>query len=240
MFSTQLFPPPKTPREKTQKKDPRKLFSRELRVPKRAILCHKKFSLLLQIRPPCTGARNPQIRERALRSRKPPISTHARKGHFESKNLHFYIYRAPQGKWFFDSERPFLAWLEMGVFRLRNALSLILGFLTPLQGGRIRKFSVFCLPSQLGLCCPCPPRGPENPRNSSRSKVGPKVGFFGGSRKVGQKYRNSCTFDLLLTYLQGAKPTFGPTFDFDLAEFLGFSGPLGGQGRHKTWQFRWQ
>ena len=29
------------------------------------------------------------------------------------------------------------------------------------------------------LCCPCPPRGPENSRNSSRSKVSPKVGFRG-------------------------------------------------------------
>ena len=31
------------------------------------------------------------------------------------------------------------------------------------------------------FCCPCPPssRGPQNPENSSRSKVGPKVGFGG-------------------------------------------------------------
>ena len=34
----------------------------------------------------------------------------------------------------------------------------------------------------LVLCCPCPPRGPENSRNSSRSKVGPEVGY-GGSLK---------------------------------------------------------
>ena len=40
------------------------------------------------------------------------------------------------------------------------------------------------------LCCPCRPRGPENPENSSRSTVGPKVAF-GGSLKVGQKYRSS-------------------------------------------------
>ena len=43
--------------------------------------------------------------------------------------------------------------------------------------------------------------------------------------KVGQKYRNPCTFvDLLLTYFQDTpKPTFGPTSD--LLEFPGFSGP---------------
>ena len=44
---------------------------------------------------------------------------------------------------------------------------------------------------------------PKSPENSSRSKVGPKVGFGGVSKsrsKVGQKYRNSYTFDLLLTY----------------------------------------
>ena len=34
-----------------------------------------------------------------------------------------------------------------------------------------------CVRHVLSLCCPWPPRGPENPRKSSRSKVGPKVGF---------------------------------------------------------------
>ena len=43
---------------------------------------------------------------------------------------------------------------------------------------------------------------------------------------------NSFTFDILLTYFQGPpKPILGPTFD--LLEFLGFSGPLGGQEQHK-------
>ena len=65
----------------------------------------------------------------------------------ESKNPHFsppqkwvlrvkkspFLYRAPQGKWgFFDSKRPFLGWGEMGVFRLRNPLFLILGGFWPL------------------------------------------------------------------------------------------------------------
>ena len=38
------------------------------------------------------------------------------------------------------------------------------------------------------------------------------------------------TFDP--TFRDPPKPTFGPTFD--LLEFLGFSGPLGGQGQHKV------
>ena len=33
------------------------------------------------------------------------------------------------------------------------------------------------------------------------------------------------------TFWDPLKPTFGPTFD--LLEFLGFSGPLGGQRQHK-------
>ena len=48
---------------------------------------------------------------------------------------------------------------------------------------------------------------PKPPKNPSSSKVGPKVGF-GGSLKVGQKHRNLCTFDLLLTYFQGPPETY--------------------------------
>ena len=47
----------------------------------------------------------------------------------------------------------------------------------------------------LRLCCPCPPRGPENPRNSSRSESRLR-GVPESRSKVGQKYRNLCTFDL--------------------------------------------
>ena len=67
------------------------------------------------------------------------------------------------------------------------------------------------------LCCPCPRRGPKNlPNNSSRSKVGPKVGFW-GSLKVAQQYTNYYTFDVHLTYLltcsQGPPETyFGDKF----------------------------
>ena len=71
-----------------------------------------------------------------------------------SKNSHFQV---PQ-KWvlwvkkipislqgstrnwgFFDSKRPFLGHLEMGVFWPRNPLSPILAILTPVGGGRFRK-----------------------------------------------------------------------------------------------------
>ena len=70
------------------------------------------------------------------------------------------------------------------------------------------------------------PEAPKTPESSSRSKVGPKVGFGGvpeSRSKVGQKYTSSYTFDLLsgtllLTYLN----------------FPGFWVPLGGQGQHNT------
>ena len=43
-------------------------------------------------------------------------------------------------KWgFSDSKRPFLGHWEMGVFRPRNPLFPILGILTPVGGGRVRK-----------------------------------------------------------------------------------------------------
>ena len=71
--------------------------------------------------------------------------------------------------------------------------------------------------------------GYKAPENSSRSKVGLKVGF-GGSLKVGQKYRNLSTFDLLLTYFQGPPETYFRTY----LNFPGLWGPLGGQGQHKS------
>ena len=58
----------------------------------------------------------------------------------------------------------------------------------------------------------------EHPRNSSRSKAGPKVGF-GACWKAGQKQVKSTQIPILLTYLKNLvseiplKPTFGPTFD---------------------------
>ena len=93
------------------------------------------------------------------------------------------------------------------------------------------------VPGQKHLeCCPCPPRSPEDPRNSSRSKVGPKVGLRAVPEiwsKVGQSTQNSWTFWPAFYLFSGTplKRTFGPTFD--LLEFLGFSGPLRRQGQHK-------
>ena len=56
---------------------------------------------------------------------------------------------------------------------------------------------------------------PKTLENSSRSKVGPKVGFGGvpeSRSKVGQKYTNSYTFDPLLTYFQGPPETYFQTY----------------------------
>ena len=89
---------------------------------------------VLRIRPPCTGAKNPKIGKRGFQSQKTPFPSTPEKGASSQKS--------PQGKWgFFDSKRPFLGWREMGVFRLRNPLFPILGFLAPVQGGRIRNAS---------------------------------------------------------------------------------------------------
>ena len=86
--------------------------------------------------------------------------------------------------------------------------------------------------AQLGSCRLCPPRGPESPRNSSSSKVGPKVGFW-GSLEVVKSRSKLHTFDLLwTTFKDPPKPTFRPTFE--LLEFLGLSGPLGGQRQHRA------
>ena len=87
-----------------------------------------------------------------------------------------------------------------------------LGTLVSLSGSAVESFAKILREKSLrnsrasALRCPCPPRGPQIPENSSRSKLGPKVGF-GGVResrsKVGQKYTN---FDLLLTYFHGPPP----------------------------------
>ena len=91
----------------------------------------------LQIRPPCIGVKHPKIGKRWFRSRKNPHFPPPQKRASRVKKTHFYT---PQGKLIsFDSRRPFLGWREMGVFRLRNPLFPVLGFLTPVQGGRIRK-----------------------------------------------------------------------------------------------------
>ena len=78
---------------------------------------------------------------------------------------------------------------------------------------------------------------PKTPKKSSRSKVGLEVGFGGvpeSRSKVGQKYTKSYIFDLLLTYFQGPPRNLLPDLLLTYLNFLGFSGPVGGQRQHKV------
>ena len=94
--------------------------------------------------------------------------------------------------------------------------------------------------SPVALCCPCPARGPKPPENSSSwPKVGPKVGS-GVPLQVGQKYRNLCTFDLLLTYFQGPSETYFRTYFWSNAWiFRGFGGFWEDKGNISPVAVRW-
>ena len=93
---------------------------------------------VLRTRPPWTGVKTPKIGKIEFRCQK-THSPRPRKGRFESKNPHF----SPQGAtWkmgIFWLETTFSGARGNGVFWLRNPLFPILGFLTPVQGRRIRK-----------------------------------------------------------------------------------------------------
>ena len=89
---------------------------------------------------PVQGPKTPKSGKEGFGVEKPPFPPHPRNGRFESKNPHFPCGAVCRNGDFFDSKHPFLGWGEMGVFRLRNPLFPILGFLAPVQGGRIRNF----------------------------------------------------------------------------------------------------
>ena len=101
----------------------------------------------------------PKIGKRGFRSRKTPISPHPRKQRFESKNPHFYTGHHKENGDFLTRSAHFWGWGGMEIFRLRNPLFPILGFLAPVQGGRIRKSCAFVGVSRfwgfLGGRCDC-------------------------------------------------------------------------------------
>ena len=78
-----------------------------------------------------TGVKNPKNREKRVSESKNPHFPPPQKGASWVKKSPF-LYSAPQG-W---------GGGEMGVFWLRNPLFPILRFLTPVQGGRIRKTKI--------------------------------------------------------------------------------------------------
>ena len=85
---------------------------------------------------------------------------------------------------------------------------------------------------------PCAPNWLKNPKQQSRSKIGPKVGS-GEMLRVGQKLVKYVENPTYLTYFWptlsiSPESTFGPIFD--LLCCLGFLSKLGAQGFLKTTQ----
>ena len=94
--------------------------------------------LSLRIRPPCTGVKNPKMGKRGFRSQKTPISPHPRKGRLESKNPHFPCGALCRNGDFLTRDALFWGGGKWGFFDSETLFSPFSGFLTPVQGGRIR------------------------------------------------------------------------------------------------------
>ena len=94
--------------------------------------------LSLRTRRPCTGVKIHKIRKRGFQGQKTPISHQPGKGHCESENAHFSTGHHRENGDFLTQIAPFRGGGKWGFFDPDFLFSWFCGFLTPVQGRRVR------------------------------------------------------------------------------------------------------